>query len=183
MGCTSVNLEPVFYPIFKVTKGDPNIMAINTTLENLSTLSTESLLVKRFDPNIWVKQSGPTPKGMKSFSEHRAVGETTDRQLVKQAFIRDIQMQDDYVPGLVWPGRTWGLIFKTNWRIENTVSGDVLIPPYEFRMYLNSAAGLALPVKCLEFNHSAMAEFYNSIAAGVPESLTLGKFSIGQTDF
>lgn len=159
-------------------------MAIQRNIQNLSTEATEAVNIAPFNRAAWAVTSTTPPQGALSFTESRRAGETPEFPLVKRVSIR---------PARVWhpatseanalPGKRYSVDVHTTCLVVNDVSGEELHLPVAAGIHVTFAGNQILDTAdTLKFILSAVAELYNSVTAGVPESVSLGNLGLGITN-
>lgn len=158
-------------------------MAITYTLLNKSTEASESVNIKPFTRNAWVKTDSDAVPGAISSHEHKVAGTEPAYPLVRRTSVRASKLFHPSMPSKIRDGKRYATEVYTVQRVDDSVAGTVDFIPVAIKIEIAHGGGVLLnQADLLAFVLSTVAEWWDSVTTGTPDSVVMNKLTLGATD-
>lgn len=158
-------------------------MAITYTLLGASAEGNESVNIKPFTRNAWVKTDSDAIPGAISSHEHKVAGTEPAYPLTRRVSVRNAKLYHPGVPSKIRDGRRYSVEVFTVQRVDDSVAGTVDFIPVALKVELAHGGSVLLnQASLLGMLLSTCAELYDSVTTGTPDSVVMNKLALGATD-
>lgn len=160
-------------------------MALTRTLQNESAETPESVNIAPFNRSNWVETDGSDldrQSNVLAAVEHRVAGDDPELPLIRQVVIRTINVSHPAMDKSI-KGRAYDVTIYSTQRIDDTVSGLVSYVPVSTNVRIaHGGATILNYADVLQQLLSTVAELYDSVTTGTPDSGVMAKLALGAAD-
>jgi hypothetical protein len=159
-------------------------MTITWTLENESSETPEAVDIAPFARSAWVKTDAEGTDGALTATEHRVAGDSPEYPLVRTVQVRSAKIfHPAQAKGAAVNGRQYSVKIHSTQKVEDSVSGIVAYVPIATQVAIIHGGGTIVnAADVLQMLLSTVAELYDSVTTGTPDSVVIGKLALGASD-